>query len=320
MTLGEKVKKYRLLRGMTQQELGMKMGFSEQTAGSRIRKYESGMMSPKTELRQKLADALDVDLSAITDADIRTDEDIMQLFFQLEDSIGLTIEHTEEKTSLSLDNNSKENAKLLSYLYTWYVQKQSVAPEGSASREESLKRYEDWKAKFPKDIGSYWDKQRREIDTSYAGDIAELSKAGKRIQTYADCLRHVRKMAEAEIAFDVSVQLLQLGDSCLILSFHTEDLLRPKSDSQHKLFAEYLFELKTLQAAGIEVTSDLLTRESGTQISYRIRNSCMSGMQSIISEIQRFARNSNNVNDWERDTFEMKYEECLRAYSIAIGM
>lgn len=42
-------------------------------------------------------------------------------------------------------------------------------------------------------------------------------------------------------------------------------------------------------------------------------------MQPIISEIQGFEKIRDKVNDWERDSFEMKYEECLQAYSILIG-
>ena len=47
MTLGEKIKKYRELRGLTQRELGQKVGFSAGTEDSRIRKYEKNMMAPK---------------------------------------------------------------------------------------------------------------------------------------------------------------------------------------------------------------------------------------------------------------------------------
>jgi len=43
MTLGEKIKKYRELRGLTQRELGQKVGFSAGTEDSRIRKYEKNM-------------------------------------------------------------------------------------------------------------------------------------------------------------------------------------------------------------------------------------------------------------------------------------
>ena len=43
MTLGEKIKKYRELRELTQRELGQKVGFSAETEDSRIRKYEKNM-------------------------------------------------------------------------------------------------------------------------------------------------------------------------------------------------------------------------------------------------------------------------------------
>ena len=43
MTLGEKIKKYRELRGLTQRELGQKVGFSAGTEDSRIRKYEKNI-------------------------------------------------------------------------------------------------------------------------------------------------------------------------------------------------------------------------------------------------------------------------------------
>ena len=50
MTLGDKIKKYRILRQLTQKELGEKVGFSSKTADSRIRKYEKNIMAPKTEI------------------------------------------------------------------------------------------------------------------------------------------------------------------------------------------------------------------------------------------------------------------------------
>ena len=45
MTLGEKIKKYRELRELTQRELGQKVGFSAGTEDSRIRKYEKNMIN-----------------------------------------------------------------------------------------------------------------------------------------------------------------------------------------------------------------------------------------------------------------------------------
>ena len=85
MTLGDKIRKYRTLQDMTQKDLGLMAGFSAATADSRIRKYEKDIMAPKDDIRQKLIEALDVDPSALSDINIESYEDIMQVFFLLED-------------------------------------------------------------------------------------------------------------------------------------------------------------------------------------------------------------------------------------------
>ena len=99
-----------LLRQLAQKELGEKVGFSSKTADSRIRKYKKNIMAPKTEIRNKLADALDADLSALSDINIQTYEDV-------------DIDRTEEKTTLSFDNHNKKIAPLITYLYTWHCNK-----------------------------------------------------------------------------------------------------------------------------------------------------------------------------------------------------
>ena len=109
MTLGDKIRKYRTLQDMTQKDLGLKAGFSAATADSRIRKYEKDIMAPKYDIRQKLIEALDVDPSALSDINIESYEDIMQVFFLLEDELGLEIERNDETTSLILKNDNPIN-------------------------------------------------------------------------------------------------------------------------------------------------------------------------------------------------------------------
>ena len=92
MTLGEKIKGYRLLHDMTQKELGMKVGFSAVTADTRIRQYEKDAMAPKAEIRNKLVQALDVDSSALSDIDIRSIEDVVRTFSFMEEYLGFEIE------------------------------------------------------------------------------------------------------------------------------------------------------------------------------------------------------------------------------------
>lgn len=63
MTIGEKIKKFRLEKEMTQKELGEKSGLAD----SAIRRYELGGANPKFETIIKIAKALDVDFLELLD-------------------------------------------------------------------------------------------------------------------------------------------------------------------------------------------------------------------------------------------------------------
>ena len=59
MTVGEQIKKYRKKAGLSQRELGEKLGVSQQ----HIAQYESGKRTPKIENLNKIADALKLSLN-----------------------------------------------------------------------------------------------------------------------------------------------------------------------------------------------------------------------------------------------------------------
>lgn len=61
MTLSERIRKIRIMRGLTQREVGERAHIAEPT----IRKYESGRLNPKYETMEKIAAALDVPVLAL---------------------------------------------------------------------------------------------------------------------------------------------------------------------------------------------------------------------------------------------------------------
>ena len=65
MAIGERIRFIRNLRGMTQKFLGLQVGFSERTADIRMAQYESGSRTPKADLVEQLADALNVSAEAL---------------------------------------------------------------------------------------------------------------------------------------------------------------------------------------------------------------------------------------------------------------
>ena len=88
MTVGDKIKKIRTFRGMTQKELGLAVGFEEKGADNRIAQYETYRV-PKRELLDKIAEALRVDRQNFYTIAPGSAEDFMRTFFWLdEDSPG----------------------------------------------------------------------------------------------------------------------------------------------------------------------------------------------------------------------------------------
>lgn len=82
-----KNKKVQGIAGLTQKAVGERVGFSIGTQDSRIRKYEKDMMAPKEDIRIKIAEALDIDMSALNDIDIQTEEDAFTEALMISSSI-----------------------------------------------------------------------------------------------------------------------------------------------------------------------------------------------------------------------------------------
>lgn len=92
MAIGERIRFFRNLRGMTQKYLGTVVGFPEKTADIRMAQYESGSRTPKADLTENLAGVLGVSPLALSVPDIDSYLGLMHTLFTLEDRYGLTIE------------------------------------------------------------------------------------------------------------------------------------------------------------------------------------------------------------------------------------
>ena len=91
MAIGERIHFFRILRGMTQKYLGMALGFPEKSADVRLAQYENGSRTPKADLTDALAQALDVSPHALSVPDIDSYVGLMHTLFTLEDRYGLKI-------------------------------------------------------------------------------------------------------------------------------------------------------------------------------------------------------------------------------------
>lgn len=77
MNIGEQIRKYRKEAGLSQKELGQKLGVSQQ----HIAQYESVKRIPKLETINKIADALDIPVSELIDPTVlQLSKDVIDLF------------------------------------------------------------------------------------------------------------------------------------------------------------------------------------------------------------------------------------------------
>lgn len=76
MTVGENIKRIRLQRGLTQDELGYLVG----VAGTMIRKYELGIANPKPSKLETIAKALGVNVEVLKNSDFDNISAMHRLF------------------------------------------------------------------------------------------------------------------------------------------------------------------------------------------------------------------------------------------------
>ena len=144
MQIGERIKQARKHRGLTQKELGMMVGFDEKTADVRIAQYESSTRTPKADMRNKLAEALNINGRYFYDSHQYAAEDIMFLLFELDDSLRLELK--------PFERNKKVNIHIPyrlvdEFLLDWAEQKQMLA-DGEITKEQ----YTEWKLNWPRSI------------------------------------------------------------------------------------------------------------------------------------------------------------------------
>ena len=146
MAIGERIRFFRNLRGMTQKYLGTVVGFPEKTADIRMAQYESGSRTPKADLTENLAGVLGVSPLALSVPDIDSYLGLMHTLFTLEDRYGLTIEKGENGVSMRVDTRKGKDAAELSEMLNAWAEQAEKYHNGDISRED----YDKWRYNYPK--------------------------------------------------------------------------------------------------------------------------------------------------------------------------
>ena len=145
MAIGERIRFFRNLRGMTQKYLGQAVGFPEKTADIRMAQYESGSRTPKAELTENLAGALGVSPLALSVPDIDSYLGLMHTLFALEDIYGLKIDKLDDEVCIRLDKNRGTSYISLFERFTAWQKEAEKYRNDEISKEE----YDRWRYTYP---------------------------------------------------------------------------------------------------------------------------------------------------------------------------
>ena len=143
MAIGERIRFFRNLRGLTLKALGMEVGFSPRTADIRMSQYESGSRSPKQELVEHLAQVLSISTDALNVPNLDTYYGFMHTLFAIEDLYGLQIGKLDGELCLHFDRQ-RAKMRLHDDFDAWY-QVWERYQNGELTRED----YDNWRYTFP---------------------------------------------------------------------------------------------------------------------------------------------------------------------------
>ena len=155
MAIGERIRFFRNLRGMTQKWLGQAVGFPQKTADIRMAQYESGSRTPKEDLVKALAGVLEVSPLALKIPDIDSDLGFIHTLFTVEDLHGVKVEKNENEVHIVFDGTKPNtNSDVFQMLTAWAEQ-----AEKYRSGEISKEQYDEWRYTYPEtDTTQHWAK------------------------------------------------------------------------------------------------------------------------------------------------------------------
>lgn len=161
-SIGSKIKMYRELRGMTQQDLGVRCGFNQSSASVRINQYEKGKKEPQEKIIKLIADVLGVDEHVFYNDDYLQVDNIVHAFFDIEDYYGVYPAKCDDGYCLKFGTPIEptflySDFDISSFMDQWYEARERYKIEDRDNDDEKAEKrakYKLWRAEFPESAGN----------------------------------------------------------------------------------------------------------------------------------------------------------------------
>jgi len=301
MTLGEKIRKFRTLTKKTQRQLGELMGFKTSTADVRINQYETNRIKPKDDIIKAISDALNTDISALSDINISSPDDLIHVLFELEDTLPMSIERNEQSFVFKIECNNRDNLRLTSYLNFWYEYKIALS--------ERNEEYQLLKSHFIKEINQYTEAKKSELNNKYSPLVKEQKSSYTLAKTTSDITRLLCNIIESGYFVSVCYSTEHTSG----IRFDVQELLSTKELEAEKLFANFLIEIERLEKKGFVCPVDILMLDKNLTISYYWPIPSFSVICSQISDYLDYY-NTEDKSDFSKERFAHDFNLKLEQF------
>ena len=143
MTIGQKIKKYREAKNLTQKQVALRAGMIEPA----IRNYELGNRTPSAKQIEKIALSLDVSPFAISNPDLESYVGVMHALFYLEENYGVIPGEIDGEICLKFKDKF---STISSDVEKWLREYKAVQNASDDDIEKAEAYYEEWKSSYPR--------------------------------------------------------------------------------------------------------------------------------------------------------------------------
>lgn len=313
MTLGDKIRKYRTLKGLTQAQLGSMVKLT----GDRIRQYENDVRKPKDGKLMEIAEALNINPTALFEPDFRNPNSVMHTLFELEDIYGLRFEKSGENYQLvfSQSDDCQNSNWLMDGIAAWTAKRKELQPDINDSAEaitDKKEKYALWKARYPYDLGEDIQKQSALMDDFHKNAASLISQNRKSITTFSEFFKSLLALDAENVLFYTAIGKVA-GIRSAIFTINLDYIMNASVSVQkaYMCFRECWQDMKKI---GIAIVENPMP---GGGVMHISMNTPCPQVIALFEEYEKLQEEKESPA-FDENAYKMEIEDVMRMFHVKI--
>ena len=314
MTLGDKIRKYRTLKGLTQAQFGSMVKLT----GDRIRQYENDVRKPKDGKLMEIAEVLEINPTTLFDPDYNNPISVMHTFFELEDIYGMRFEKAGDAYQLvfSKGDDYQNSNWLIEGITAWTNKRNEFQPDINDSAEsitEKKEQYALWKARYPYNFGEDIQKNFALMNVFHTNAASLISQNRKSITTFSEFFKSLLTLDTENVIFNASIREIASKRSAIFTI--NLDYIMNASISVQKTYMNFRECWQDMKKIGIEVIENPLPIDGIMHISL---NTPCPQVIALFEEYEKLQKEKASPL-YDEETYKTKVDDTVHIFNVPIS-